>query len=72
MVKMQKGRSCDADRARRIPSLLRGSVEDCVASKDILIVFVSPKKNNIIYCNVVKSARVVSLRLSESLYIRVI
>lgn len=51
---------------------MRGSVEDCTTSKDILIVFVSPKKNNIIYGKVVKSARVVSLRQSESLYIRVI
>ena len=49
----------------------RLTVEDCVASKDILIVFVGSKKNNIKYCKVVKSARVVSLRLSESLYIRV-
>ena len=28
----------DDDRDRRIPSLLRGSVEDCVTSKDILVV----------------------------------
>ena len=41
MVKMQTGRSSVADHARRIPSLLRGSVEVCVASKDILIVFMS-------------------------------
>ena len=41
MVKMQTGKSNDANRARRIPSLLRGSVEVCVASEDILIVIVS-------------------------------
>ena len=41
MVKMQIGRSYDADRARRIPSLLRGSIEECVASEDILYVFMS-------------------------------
>ena len=52
--------------------MLRGSVEDYVASKDIIIIFVSPKKNNIINCKVVKSDRVVSLHLLESLYIRVI
>ena len=41
MVKMQIGRSSVAVRARRIPSLLRGSVEVCVDLEDILIVFMS-------------------------------
>ena len=67
-----KRRQENEDSDKRIPFLLRGNVEDCAASKDILIVFVDPKKKNIIYCKVVKSARVVSLSLSESLYIRVI
>jgi hypothetical protein len=40
MVKMQTGKSSDVNPARRIPSFLRGSVEVCVVSKDILIVFV--------------------------------
>ena len=41
MVKMQIGKSGVVFRAKRIPSLLRGSVEVCVASEDILIIFVS-------------------------------
>ena len=41
MVKMQTGRSSDADRARRIPYMLIGSVEVCVDLEDILIVFAS-------------------------------
>ena len=41
MVKMQKGRSNVVVRARRIPSLLRVSVEDGVDSEDILIVLES-------------------------------
>ena len=42
-----------------------------VQLQKIFLLFVGSKNNNIIYCKVVKSARVVSLRLSESLYIRV-
>ena len=49
-------------------AILEGhTVEDCAASKDILIVSVGSKKNNIKYCKVVKSARVVSLRMSQSM-----
>ena len=55
-----------------LPFLLRGDLEYFVASKDILIVFVSPKKNNRIYCKVVRLDRVVYLFLLESLYIRLI
>jgi hypothetical protein len=35
---VQKCRSSRDDHARRIPSLLRGSVKVCVASEDILII----------------------------------
>ena len=41
MVKMKRGGSCDVDHAKRIPSKVRGSVDDRATLEDILIVFVS-------------------------------
>ena len=41
MVKIQTCRSNVVVHARRIPSFIRGSVEVCVASEDIIIVIVS-------------------------------